>query len=472
MRPDHGQETPGVSGLPPEASPVAELFARRFLAPIEAVLHVEAVSGVVLLVAAALALLLASSGWSSAYHHLLEAPLGLRLGDTTVERSVHFGVNDGLMTIFFFVVGLEIRRELHAGELATRRRAMLPVAAALGGMVAPALLYLLIAGGDAATQRGWGVPMATDIAFALGVLALLGKRVPPAVRVLLLAVAIIDDIGSIIVIALFYSSSLAPVGLAVAAAGIGAILVMQRLAIRRPLLYVVPGVVVWVGILKSGIHPTVAGVIVGLMTPARAWLGPTGLVEVAQRSVDHVQSRLIAEPRLDADGLAGDVAALGVARREALAPAVRLQLLLHPWVAFGVMPIFAFANAGVPLSTSAARPTLLVSGVVVGLVVGKPLGILLASAAAVRCGLATLPRGVGGRQLFVLGLVAGIGFTMALFIAALAFPDGAQLEEAKVGVLSSSAIAMTVALLAGRLLLHPQARGARTAIEAETADAM
>jgi NhaA family Na+:H+ antiporter len=400
--------------IPPEA-PLVRRWARRIARPIEAFLRIEASSGIVLLAMAAIALGIASSRWERAFHRLLDAPLAF-------ERSAHFVINDVLMTIFFFVVGLEIRREIHEGELSTPRRAALPLAAAVGGMIAPALLYLLVAGSVPENRRGWGVPMATDIAFAVGVLAILGKRVPPALRVLLLALAIIDDIGGIVIIALFYSGAVSILGFVVALVGVGGILLMQRLGVRRPALYVIPGAIVWFGIYRSGVHPTLAGVVVGLLTP--------------------------------------------------VGPATRLQPALHPWVAFAIMPLFALANAGVALHGDAATPSLLGLGIVVGLVVGKPIGILAACAGAVKLGIASLPRGIGWREIFVVGLVAGIGFTMALFIADLAFADEARLEQGKAAILLGSTLAIVVGLTGGRLLLRPTpaASAATCESEAEASD--
>lgn len=458
---------------PPGASPVARRWARRLVTPIESFLQVEASSGIVLLAMAAVAIAIASSAWSEPFHHLLELPVGLRVGETTVERPLHFWINDGLMTIFFFVVGLEIRREIHEGELANVRRAALPLAAALGGMAAPALLYLAIAGGSPEDRPGWGVPMATDIAFAVGVLAVLGKRVPPALRVLLLALAIIDDIGSIVVIATFYSGALDPSGFVVAAGGLAVILVLQRVGVRRASVYLLPGVVVWLGVCRSGVHPTIAGVVVGFLTPAKPWLGATGLVALTRRSLEEVEHALADERGAVApERVAAETERIDLASREALAPTVRLQRILHPWVAFVIMPIFALTNAGVTVNGSAAAPSLLGAGIVVGLVVGKPIGVLTACFAVVRLRIATLPRGIGWRELTVLGLVAGIGFTMALFVAALAFPRGDKLEQAKTAILAASVIAMIVGLTVGRVLLPPQiARGAATSSsEAETSD--
>jgi NhaA family Na+:H+ antiporter len=385
--------------------------ARRVLRPIELFLRIEAASGIILLAAAAVAMAAANSPWRGAFEAFWAARIPLSFGAFAFERSVGWWVNDVLMAIFFFVVGMEIRREMHEGELSVWKRAVLPLAAALGGMIAPALLYLGIARG-AELRSGWGVPMATDIAFAVGVLALLGPRVPAALRVLLLAVAVIDDLGAIVVIAFFYSEGVKVAGLAVAAIGVASILAQRRLGISAPLAYVPAGAVVWAGIYSANVHPTIAGVIVGMLTPVASTEG--------QPSV-----------------------------------ATRLIEKLHPWVAYAIMPIFALANAGVDLSGLAFEgPTALAAvGVGVGLVIGKPLGIVLVSKAAVLSGIGELPRGLGLSHLLVLGVVAGIGFTMALFIAQLAFSDPALLGAAKLGVLTGSAVAGVLGLALGVALL-------------------
>ena len=365
-----------------------------------------------------LALCWANSPWRAAYQNLINAPIGWRVAGFAFERSVEFFVNEGLMVVFFFVVGLEIKRELHSGELSDRRRAALPALAALGGMLAPAGIYLLFNAGTPAAD-GWGVPMATDIAFAVGALTLLGKRVPPALRILLLALAVIDDLGAIIVIALFYSGGIKIAALGVAGAGILLILLMQKLRFRSPWAYVIPGIVIWAGTLASGVHPTIAGVVIGLCTPVRA---PSG--------------------------------------QDGPSPAERIQQALHRWVAFGIMPVFALVNAGV--SVGDARLTdggaTLLIGVVVGLAVGKPIGVMCASWIAVRAGVAALPAGVRWSGVFVVGLVAGIGFTMALFIATLAFPPGPLIEVAKLGIMLASLVAGVIGLAAGRWLLPGRAQ--------------
>lgn len=380
----------------------------RLLKPLDEFLRVETTSGLVLLAAAAIALVLANSEWHSAYERLWDTPL---LPDS---QSLHFVVNEVLMAIFFLVVGLEIRREVHDGALSTPAQAVLPLVAAAGGIIAPALIYCVFA--DATVRSGWAIPIATDIAFAVGVLALLGRRVDPALRVLLLAVAIADDIAAVLIIAFFYAEGIAPGGLALAAAGAMAGWLCHRAGLQAWLACLLSGAVIWFGFLQAGIHPALAGVAAGLLTPMQP-RGPD------------------AEP-----------------------PAVRLESALHPWVAFGVMPLFALANAGVRfegLDLSSALAQGMAGGVALGLLVGKPLGISVAAALAIRSRLCSLPQGVAPSGIAVIGCLGGIGFTMSIFIAGLAFEAPELLEVAKFGVLAGSAGAALAGLLLGRLLLPP-----------------
>lgn len=453
---------------PPEAWEPLLRLARVARRPLDRFLQIEAASGILLLVSAAIALLWANSPWRESYALLWHTPLGIRVGEFAFERPLEWVVNDGLMVVFFFVVGMEIRREVHHGELSEWRRAALPMAAALGGMLMPAALYLAFAGGSE-TRSGWGVPMATDIAFAVGILTLLGKRVPAALRVLLLALAVIDDLGAIIVIAIFYASGIALSGFVIAAAGIGSILAMQRFGVRGKLAYVVPGVVVWAGIYSAGVHPTIAGVILGLMTPVRAWLGPEGFIRGVREELDVLSSTPANAHSTHA--FASALQHVNEARREALSPAESLIEALHPWVAFGIMPLFALANAGVHIEAGALTDSAWTVGIAVGvgLVLGKPLGILIASAITLRLGIAKLPQGMTMRHILVLGVVAGIGFTMALFIAPLAFEDAGLLSAAKLGVLAASGVAAVLSLVLGRLLLEaPGPEAAASADEAES----
>lgn len=421
--------------------------------PIERFLHVEAASGIVLVLAAVTALAWANSPWGHLYEPLWQAPVTIGVGGLTLTHSVRFWINDGFMVVFFFVVGLEIRREIHDGELSEPKRAALPVAAALGGMAVPALIYVLL-NPERPARDGWGVPMATDIAFAVGVLALLGRRVPGAVRILLLAVAIIDDIGAILVIAVFYSTGVRWEWLALAGGGVALVVVLQRINVRLPLAYVVPGAVIWAGMLQGGIHPTIAGVVLGLLTPVRPWFGAQGFLATAHHVIERVRQQV--DRGHDSRDLIQPLADLGRARREALSPVVRIEAALHPWVAFGVMPLFALANAGVAVgavSLEEAGASRLLLGIVLGLVVGKPVGVILGCVAAIGVGAAAMPAGVAWSGIALVGCVAGIGFTMAIFVAGLAFPGAGHLGIATLAVLAASAVAAVLGLALGRLLL-------------------
>jgi NhaA family Na+:H+ antiporter len=454
-----------ITTTPPEAWEPLLRLARLWTRPLERFLQIQAASGIVLLVTAAFALAWANSPWGESYVQFWHAPIALSVGTFHFEQSLEWIVNDGLMVIFFFVVGLEIRREIAHGELSQLKRAVLPIGAALGGMVAPALIYLVIAGAPA-TRSGWGVPTATDIAFAVGVLTLLGKRVPPALRVLLLALAVIDDLGAIVVIGLFYSSGIHALGLVIAFGGLAWIFVMQWFGVRSRVAYVAPGFLIWVGVADSGIHPTIAGVVIGLVTPVEAWLGPGGFLVSMQQQL----KALTATPH-DGHQFAERLRHLTLVQREAQSPAEGLLETLHPWVAFGIMPLFALANAGVQLGTFApsADGTHVSLAVAAGLVLGKPLGVLAACFVLLKLDLAALPTGLTWRYLLVLGAVAGIGFTMALFVAQLAFHDAALLAAAKVGILGATVAASVIGLVLGRSVMPPQLEqgAAKTADEAE-----
>jgi len=397
--------------------PHATLQPLRFIS-------IEAASALALLLAAAAALLWANSPWRGSYEALWHVRLHLPLTAWLPPHELQFWINDGLMTIFFLVVGLEIRREIHDGALSEPKAATLPLIAALGGVVVPALLYILL-NTDPTARRGWAIPTATDIAFAVGVLSLVG-RVPPALRVLLLTLAIIDDIVAILVIAFFYSHGIAPIGLAVVVAGVLLVLLMQRLGIRAALAYAAPAVVIWYGMLRAGAQPALAGVLLGLLTPVRP------------------QVRGVRD-----------------------APVTRVQALLHPYVAFGIMPLFAFANAGVSLEgldLSGGLPLTIGAGVVAGLVAGKPVGIALATHAALGLKLGTLPASLGWRHVWLLAVLAGVGFTMSIYIADLAFDDARLLAAAKFAVLLASGLAGILGLILGRLPRSRAAPASRAAL--------
>lgn len=417
----------------------------RVVDPLVRFLHVESAGGVVLAACAALALLLANSGWADAYVGIWKIRVGLQLGDVAIVHSLKHWINDGLMVLFFFVIGLEVKRELVTGDLKDLRSAALPVAAALGGMLVPAAIYLALQWGEAG-QRGWGIPMATDIAFVVGCMALLGPRIPRGLRVLLLSLAIADDIGAILVIAIGYTEQLYLGWLVFGLAGIGLISLMARLGVRAFLPYVLVGCLVWFGFHESGIHATIAGVILGLMTPARAYLGATAFGRLLRRADGVVHGDWEDVPHR-----AEKVRWFRWATREAIPPLQYLETAIHPWTSFLILPLFALANAGVSFRLSDLGHPAAVA-VAAGLVLGKPLGILLFSWLAVRLGLGRLPEGVGWLAVVGGGLLCGIGFTMALFIAELALAGG-DLNAAKVGIIGASVVAAAggMALLVWRL---------------------
>ena len=431
---------------PPDSWAPVRRAAVAIASPIQRILAVEAASGIVLLIATVAALTWANLAPGS-YHAIWETPLGARIGSYGVEQSLHFWINDGLMTVFFFVVGLEIRREIFEGELASFRKAALPLAAALGGMLIPAGIFAALNAGRAGSA-GWAVPMATDIAFAVGVLTLLGTRVPSVLRVLLLALAVIDDIGAIVVIAVFFSAGIAPDGLLIIGGGLAGVLGMRAAGVREPLLYMIPGTVVWAGFLATGIHPTIGGVLLGMLAPVRPWFGPSGFAETTR---DHLEKF----PEHDRAALLASLDVINEARREAVSPVERLIHALHPWVAFVIMPVFALANAGVVLGGARLDGDYLwlFVGIVAGLAVGKPLGIMLASVAASRLGIATRSADMRSRGILLVGFVGGIGFTMSLFIAQLAFPPGPLLDTAKLAILVGSGSAIAMGLVFGALTL-------------------
>jgi NhaA family Na+:H+ antiporter len=417
----------------------------RWVEPFSRFLHVEAAGGTVLVAATVTALVLANSPYSADYLAIWKTPFTIGIGDFVLSHSLKHWISDGLMAVFFFVIGLEVKRELVTGELNQLSKAALPIAAALGGMVAPAAVYLFLLG-DGPAARGWGIPMATDIAFVVGCMAVLGARVPAGLRVLLLSLAIADDIGAILVIAIGYTDSISLGWLGMGALGIGLITLMQQGGVRSVPLYALVGAGIWLGFHESGVHATIAGVILGVLTPHKRWVGFRRLSAVVDRSARYLRG--------DAEASKGDERLLlrdmERAAREATSPVERLENLLHPWQAFAIVPIFALANAGVTIDPEAIRQPVAL-GVGLALVVGKPLGILGFSWLAVRLGLARLPTGVSWSAVLGGGALAGIGFTMSLFIAGLAFrgSDAQLVEAAKLGILIGSAVsgALGLALL-------------------------
>ena len=415
----------------------------RFARPAQSFIRIQAAGGIALLVAAVQALAWANSPWRDSYERLLAHHVVLDLGFWSLDRSLHYLINDGAMTFFFFVVGLEIKRELADAELASLRRVVVPVAGALGGMIVPVALFFAIAGGPD-TRDGWGVAMATDIAFALGVLALLGRRIAPGLTVLLLAIAIVDDIGAILVIAIFYTDTLDLVGVGVALASLGGALVLQRGGIWWLPPYIALGVVGWAGTVASGIHPTIIGVAFGVLTPWRSWYMLDGFHDLAERMLRRIrESHTTTTADLRHDQQVDALLTLGDLSRDTVSPLDRLEHELHGLVAFGVVPLFAFANAGVEVSAGTLDDALgsaLFWGIVAGLGLGKPLGIMLGVWLAVRAG-AALPEGVTWHALLGAGLLASIGFTVSLLITDLAFAVGDQQTVAKLAIIAASLLA-------------------------------
>ncbi len=405
----------------------------RLVSPLSRFLRIESSSGFLLLACALAALIIANSPLANEYQAFWKSKVGFTVGGFTFYHSLRHLVNDGLMVIFFFVIGMEVKRELVEGTLADLRRATLPIAAALGGMIVPSLIYVSLQYGQPAV-RGWGIPMATDIAFVVGCLAVFGSRVPQNLRVLLLSLAIVDDIGAIAVIAIGYTESLNYGWLGIAACSIAIVRLLHRIGVRRFPPYVAAGLVAWFAFHESGVHATIAGVVLGLMTPAKPMLvSDEFLHRVQLSSVVFSAERWNCTPRR-----AEKVRQLQRVCRETVSPLEYLENTLHPYSSFCIMPIFALANAGVPLALSSFNDSVAIA-VAMGLIIGKPVGIVGFSWIAVRLGIAELPRGLNWAIVVAGSCLAGIGFTMALFIDSLAFGD-AGLNAAKMGVLSGSTL--------------------------------
>lgn len=408
--------------------------------PFARFLQIEAASGGILLFFTIAALVLSNSPWSHYFFAIWETPVGIQIGSLEYSRSIREWINDALMTFFFFLVALELKRELLLGELRNPRIAALSIMAALGGMLVPAVFYLVIQLGQPG-QNGWGTVMATDTAFVMGCLALLGGRIPKSLRVFMLSLAIFDDIGAILVVAIGYGSHMNWQALALAVVGFGIVRGMALLGIRGIALYFFVGGIIWFAVDLSGIHSTVTGVILGLMTPTGRW--------ISDRRLHAILDRVVAYPPGDHwSGNTENRKALQMAEvavRETLSPVEQLEIMLHPWVAFIIMPLFAFANAGIPLSLASFENPITVA-VFLGFAFGKPIGVLSFSWFAVRTGMAIIPLDLNWRLLAGGGLLAGIGFTMALFISNLAFSP-ILINEAKFGILSASVFSAGTGLL-------------------------
>lgn len=395
-----------------------------------AFMHIESASGIVLLICTAFALIAANSPYAEAYQAFWHQELRIAVGGFELAHPLEGWINDALMVVFFFVIGLEIKRELIVGELSDPKKVALPVGAALGGVIAPIVIYLSLQHGEVG-EPGWAVPMATDIAFVVGCMSILGKRIPHGLNILMLSLAIVDDLMAVIVIAIFYTASISLSWLAGALAGILAIVAMNRLGVRAVGLYFVAGVWVWFCTLESGVHPTIAGVVVGLLTPVQPWLGGPSFLGFLRHTDDTLR-----QEETSIDKARQLVADLSFASREAVSPLSRIETALHPWVAFAIMPLFALANAAVPIQLDAITEPVALA-VAAGLFFGKPVGIFGASWLMVKVGWAARPEGVSWPVLGGAAFLGGIGFTMALFIASLGL-SGALLVSAKIGIIFGS----------------------------------
>ncbi len=417
----------------------------RVLTPLEEFIHRQTTSGVLLMLCAVVALYVANSQWNEAYHHLLELPFTIGVPGFQLSKSLHHWINDGLMAIFFFVVGLELKREILVGELADPKHAVLPIVAAIGGMLVPVFFYISF-NPEGHTLNGWGVPMATDIAFALGALALLGKRVPKNLLTFLVALAIVDDLGAVLVIALFYTETINIPALAIAAAMLGLLVSLNLGGIRRPLPYTLLGIVLWIAMLKSGVHATLAGIFLAFTIPMRPKYDPdrflsqiNGMVEQIKRAYRREENIVIN------DEMRSRVRALGEGVQLVQAPAQILERKMHLPSAYLVIPIFSLANAGIPIDWSSLGSIVthpVSVGIAAGLVLGKLIGIAGFSWVVVRLGLTSLPHGLNFKHIIGVALMGGIGFTMSIFIAELGFAHHAEdLLMAKTGILFASALA-------------------------------
>jgi len=415
-------------------------IADRFTEPFARFLRIEAASGILLLASALVALGLANSPWSKEFLGFWETPIGVHFGPLDFSRSLRHWINDGLMTFFFFVVALELKRELVLGELRNPRTAALPLAGALGGMIVPVAFYLSFMTGQAGAH-GWGTVMATDTAFVIGCLALFGPRIPPSLRLFLLSLAIFDDVGAILVVAVGYSDALNWAALTLGVLGLAVVAGSARLGIRSIPVYFLFGGIIWLCIDASGIHATIAGVILGLMTPTGVWVTDARLRAI----LDRVLSYPIGEHWSGDTADRRDLRLAGRAVAESLSPVERLEMMLHPWAGFVIMPVFALANAGVAVSAADIGQSLFVA-IFAGLVFGKPIGVLIFSWLAVRFGLAAQPPSLTWPHLAAGAFLTGIGFTMSLFIAGLAY-DAAMLGTAKIGILIASACSASAGLL-------------------------
>jgi NhaA family Na+:H+ antiporter len=422
---------------------------QRILKPFQKFFTTQASGGIILLIIAIIAITWANSPWGDSYFALWNMPVSFSIGGFTLDKPLIIWINDLLMAVFFFVVGLEIKRELMIGELSSVRQASLPIFAALGGMIVPALLYTAFNAGSE-TISGWGIPMATDIAFAIGILALLGDKVPLALKIFLTALAIVDDLGAVIVIAVFYTAELSIASLLLGGVVVAALIICNRLHIRHIIIYSLLGLILWFLFLKSGVHPTIAGVILAFTIPVRARINSALFTKQSQEIITGIKtSENIGDHVPATSTFNSSIFELESLCEQIQSPMQRIEHKLHYWVAFFIMPVFALANAGLQVDVSLLSNIFssVSIGIILGLVIGKMTGIFLFSWLSVKLKISELPSAVKWPQLFGVSCLGGIGFTMSLFIASLAFTKDIYMQEAKLGILTASFLAGIIGII-------------------------
>lgn len=420
----------------------------KFLNPFHKFIHQEYTGGIVLFISVVIALVWANSSWSDSYHHLWETKFSINFAGNTLNHPLHIWINDGLMALFFFVIGLELKREFMVGELSTPKKAALPMVAALGGMIVPALIYLFINWNEP-TQKGWGIPMATDIAFALALLSVAGKRIPLSVKVFLSALAVADDLGAVLVIAFFYTAHISFIPLMIGGGCLLLLALGNYLGVRSMAFYLILGIVVWIGFLFSGVHATIAGVLVAFMIPARTKIDEKEYVRKTRNYLDEFEHVIPLKGDLTTEEQHEIIQQIKGLCKDAETPLQKLENNLHPWVSFVIMPLFALANAGMIINSDffASLINPVSTGVLIGLMIGKFVGVFLFTWLMIRFKIAELPEQANWMHITGVSVLAGVGFTMSLFVTGLAFNDPTFIDQSKYGILSASLLCGIIGLL-------------------------
>ncbi|OGS78771.1 MAG: Na+/H+ antiporter NhaA [Candidatus Fluviicola riflensis] len=420
----------------------------KLLQPVHRFIHREFTGGIVLFISVIIALAWANSPWSESYHHLWETTFSIDFNGNSFSHPLHVWINDGLMALFFFVIGLELKREFMAGELSTAKKASLPMIAALGGMIVPALIYVVI-NFNSGTAKGWGIPMATDIAFALALLSLAGKHIPVSVKVFLSALAVADDLGAVLVIAFFYTSHIAFLPLLIALGLLILLVLGNVLGVRSIFFYLIIGIAVWVCFLFSGVHATIAGVLVAFTIPARTKIDEEEFARKTRRQLNEFEEQIPLSSTLTTGEQHDTIQQMKKLCQDAETPLQKIEDKLHPWVAFVIMPLFALSNAGMIIHgdffASLGNPVSI--GIIIGLLAGKFIGVFSFAWLAVRFKISDLPEGVNWMHVMGVSVLAGVGFTMSLFVTGLAFADAALINQAKYGILIASFVAGVTGVL-------------------------